>query len=577
MDKYKASIYAFAYTKLRDFRDAEDVTQDVFIKAYRKLHTLRQWDSALSWLYSITNNQCKNLIRSQSKRPDREFIEDQDSEALIKQPMDSHRENTALESIREALDSLPDIYRQVLTLHYFGGMTCKEIAAFLRTSPNAIKKRLSRARLQLKEETLSMMGTTYSQQKLSAAFTFRIVETVKRIKTNPMPQARWLPWGLSLGTGIILTIISFYPQLFPIINPMAPPSEAEAYSITAIPVNAVKAPEISISASHQGSGKNRGVSLSDSQDTVLLALENKSGGWAKKTDMPTGRGHLSSVAVNGKIYAIGGTTYSGMGIPTVEEYDPITDRWTEKANMPGGRRGLSTCAVNGKIYAIGGHSDGITFSVVEEYDPVTDRWTRKADMPDARVYLSTSVVNGKIYAIGGAEHWGPPFLSTVEEYDTVTDKWTKKADMPTARAALSTSVVNGRIYAIGGTYLKHGTNDYNGLSVVEEYDPVTDKWTKKADMPTARLSLSTSVVNGKIHTIGGANRRTVFPSVEEYDPVTDKWTKKPDMLIPRVALSTSAVNGKIYAIGGTSRTAPAFLSSVEEYTAEESPADNEEE
>ena len=54
------------------------------------------------------------------------------------------------------------------------------------------------------------------------------------------------------------------------------------------------------------------------------------------------------------------------------------------------------------------------------------------------------------------------------------DTWTKKADMPTARAGLSTSVVSGKIYAIGG---EGGT--------VEEYNPVTDTWTKKTRMPTA--------------------------------------------------------------------------------------------
>jgi hypothetical protein len=115
--------------------------------------------------------------------------------------------------------------------------------------------------------------------------------------------------------------------------------------------------------------------------------------------------------------------------------------------------------------------------------------------------LSTSVVNGKIYAIGG---WcDGAFHSTVEEYDPATDTWTKKADMPTARQWLSTSVVDGKIYAIGG----------KTLSTVEEYDPATDTWMKKADMPTARLGLSTSVVNGRIYAIGASGGSVV----EEYD------------------------------------------------------------
>jgi hypothetical protein len=100
----------------------------------------------------------------------------------------------------------------------------------------------------------------------------------------------------------------------------------------------------------------------------------------------------------------------------------------------------------------------------------------------------------------------------VEEYDPATDTWTRKADMPTAREALSTSVVNGKIYAIGGV-----TTSGSYLSTVEEYDPATDIWTRKADMPTAREAPSTSMVNGRIYAIGGWVSRAIS-TVEEYDP-----------------------------------------------------------
>ena len=79
VDKYKAAVYAFAYAELRNFHDAEDITQEAFVKAYQKLNTLRRWDNFLAWLYSITSNLCKMFIRGRSRRPDREFIEDQES------------------------------------------------------------------------------------------------------------------------------------------------------------------------------------------------------------------------------------------------------------------------------------------------------------------------------------------------------------------------------------------------------------------------------------------------------------------------------------------------------------------
>ena len=140
--------------------------------------------------------------------------------------------------------------------------------------------------------------------------------------------------------------------------------------------------------------------------------------------------------------------------------------------------------------------------------------------------------------------------------------WSRKADMPTGRMYLSTSVIDGKIYAIGGL---------GGENVVEMYDPVTDTWTRKADMPTGRAYLSTSVVDGKIYAIGGnpATWRKTLATVEEYDPATDTWTKKADMPFPRDWLSTCVVGGKIYAIGGSEVDEDTFYhraqKSVQEY------------
>ena len=69
IDKYKTGIYAFIYAKLQNFQDAQDVTQEVFIKAYRNLRNLRNWDSFVSWLYSIASNQCKKFIKKESSHP----------------------------------------------------------------------------------------------------------------------------------------------------------------------------------------------------------------------------------------------------------------------------------------------------------------------------------------------------------------------------------------------------------------------------------------------------------------------------------------------------------------------------
>ena len=234
--------------------------------------------------------------------------------------------------------------------------------------------------------------------------------------------------------------------------------------------------------------------------TASLAAE---GTWTQKADMPTARFVPSSGVVDGKIYVFGGTPDGHICFPTVEEYDPATDTWTRKADMPMVRGTQATSVVNGRIYVIGGGPGlhGPPYSSVQEYDATTDTWTARANMPTARCWVSTSVVDGKIYAFGGALDYKGTTLSRVEEYDPATDTWTRKAAMPTARTCLSTSAVDGKIYAIGGS---PGYGQwYQGLSTVEEYDPATDTWTRKADMPTARSGLVTCAVNGKMYAIGG--------------------------------------------------------------------------
>ena len=168
---------------------------------------------------------------------------------------------------------------------------------------------------------------------------------------------------------------------------------------------------------------------------------------------------------------------------------------------------------------------------------------RHAPMPTQRQYYSASAVNGKIYAIGGSV-WnnGEPIrgrvLGIVEEYNPATNQWRRRANMGIARASLSSSAVDGIIYAIGGEvqagwWRKH----------VEAYDPAADTWVKKADMLTARAGFSTSVVDGKIFAMD-------HQSAEAYDPETDTWAQEGETADLVSNFTTCVVDGKIYIFTG---------------------------
>ena len=89
-------------------------------------------------------------------------------------------------------------------------------------------------------------------------------------------------------------------------------------------------------------------------------------------------------------------------------------------------------------------------------------------MPVPRLLLSASAVDGKAYIIGGAVDMGPA-LSLVQEYDPVMDRWVEKPNLLNGRCAFSSVVMDGSIYAIGG--MCEANFEFKGLSSLEKYVP----------------------------------------------------------------------------------------------------------
>jgi N-acetylneuraminic acid mutarotase len=270
--------------------------------------------------------------------------------------------------------------------------------------------------------------------------------------------------------------------------------------------------------------------------------------------------------VNGKIYVIGGfegNSEEQIGSRKVEVYDPSANTWVNQADMLTSRGSLASEVMGGKIYIMGG-SPGAAFppiAAVEVYDPTMDSWSKLSDMLEAVDGATASQVDGKIFVIGGTQYNSLTqeriSISSVEEYDPKTNTWTKKTEMPTARYALSSCVINGKIYVIGGmiSTFQMVTPAF-ATQAVEVYDPRTDTWTKKADMPAPREGAAVAVLNRKIYVFGGTDTDEGFATstIFEYDPNSDAWTTRTDMPFNRLALSASVVNGKVYIFGGSANS-----------------------
>ena len=303
--------------------------------------------------------------------------------------------------------------------------------------------------------------------------------------------------------------------------------------------------------------------------------------WHVISELPTLRSGFSTAVVNGKIYLIGGTPFQNRrgpyGLPTVEVYDPKTNSWERVADMPTPRTSTEATVINGTIYVCGGYN-GIDnravnlkfLDIVEAYDPKNDTWARKQGMSVSRVDFGVGAVAGKIYSIGGSVHpfdrkpEAPGRIDLVEAYDPATDTWVKRADMPTKRDGFGVGVVNNRIYAIGGGGWPQVGAGGPFLTVIEEYDPKINRWERKNEMPDLRLAFSTVVLDDVIHLIGGFIWQNRVPqylaTVDTYNPETDEWRDIPPLPMPILPFGAAVADGNIYVFGGIGENREHFTS-----------------
>jgi N-acetylneuraminic acid mutarotase len=182
-------------------------------------------------------------------------------------------------------------------------------------------------------------------------------------------------------------------------------------------------------------------------------------------------------------------------------------------------------------------------------------WTRKAPMPMARTEVAVAAVDDKLYVIGGstADIDG---LTIVQEYDPATDKWRDRAPIPQGLNHMAATALNGKIYTVGG-FSGRTPNDTGGrlhqgaTTYAFEYDPKTDKWRTLPSLKGPRGSVGVVALDGKIHAVGGRNLEVKTVTTHEvYDPTTDKWSDAAPLPTARDHLAAVAADGLLHVIGG---------------------------
>ncbi len=152
VDRHKNGVFRLVYRWLGHKERAEELAQEVFLKAYRELERFRGDAKFSTWLYQIALNACRDDWRSRRRRPetrlDPEFLNAQPAPAAS--PEADLIAGSEAESLRRALDGLPEIYREALLLRYFGDLSYEEMAEHSGEGISNLKMRVARGLAQLR-------------------------------------------------------------------------------------------------------------------------------------------------------------------------------------------------------------------------------------------------------------------------------------------------------------------------------------------------------------------------------------------------------------------------------------------
>jgi RNA polymerase sigma-70 factor (ECF subfamily) len=161
-EQYHRGIYNAVYQMVRSDADAADLTQDVFVRAWKALPRLEAPEAFVSWLYRIATNLTRNWIRDNSRvrqeSLDQPFGSDEE-ESGPREVADVRADPAAVtqtravqETVQRAIQGLSPDHRMVVTLHHLEGVPVEEIAKVMHCSVGTVKSRLSRARDSLRRK-----------------------------------------------------------------------------------------------------------------------------------------------------------------------------------------------------------------------------------------------------------------------------------------------------------------------------------------------------------------------------------------------------------------------------------------
>ena len=196
VEKYQKSVHTLVWRKIGDYHYAEDIMQDAFLQAYKKLSTLKNPNQFAGWLYVIANRLCIDWMRKQKWMREQNLVmqslEDTPVEEIEKvsytRHMSAQQQTESSERchaiVKKLLEKLPESERSVVMFYYLDEMSTKEISKFLGMSVNTIVSRLHRARKRLQVDQELLVQEVLDNTQLSENLKENIMSQLENIRSK---------------------------------------------------------------------------------------------------------------------------------------------------------------------------------------------------------------------------------------------------------------------------------------------------------------------------------------------------------------------------------------------------------
>ena len=227
-------------------------------------------------------------------------------------------------------------------------------------------------------------------------------------------------------------------------------------------------------------------------------------------------------------------------LDTIYKYDTIQMSWEKMASMSVSRCYVSTVSLEGKIFALGGRTSGQPgrLATVEVYKPELNQWSPVAQMTVARSDFATVAFEDNIYAIGGFD--GLAYLNSIEKYNPKTDSWAIVGNLVTPRQGASSIVCRNKIYVLGGF---DGVERLRSVECFEIKWNGSLQWHQIPNMIDCRSNFASCLEDNEIMVIGGCKEdvsiglMSVCKDTEILHTEGNVWRPGPRLIQAKSALS----------------------------------------